>query len=324
MHQGLARRRDKARPFENAHVSMRLGILALAVHSKVFCKSVKELALVGLHRLETHIAAIRIGKDTELSLLRLCPLGVVAEELQREILIGDMVICVIRIDVEGFSELAISFLSEALVVTFEWLTVRSFWFEASGQAFDFLFSSLAVAGEEGLGLAWSLFFACEWGMALIEILVAAGFASLTTRLTAVRARNTGVFAVSAMTQKVAKMRIAFQLLSTRTSTSRLGEPTWLVSQHLLATNTGLLNQEGTLGAFNIVWVALVFDLRMATCSATGAWKAALWWLSSALQNSQHQMSISLENMSVIAENMSVLAENIPVGEGIVWCGHRSS
>lgn len=146
---------------------MRLGILALAVHSEVFCKSVKELALVGLHRLEAHVAAIRIGKYTELSLLCLCPLRVVAEELQREILIGDMVICVIWIDVEGFSELAISFLSEALVVTFEWLTVRSFRFEPSGQAFDFLFSSLAVAGEEGLGMTWSLFFACEWGMALV-------------------------------------------------------------------------------------------------------------------------------------------------------------
>lgn len=193
----------------------------------------------------------------------------------------------VRVNVEGFSELAVAFLSETLVVTFKRLAVRSLWFQAGRQALDLLFSTLAVAGKEGLGLTWSLFFACEWGMALVEILVAAGFASLTARLTAVRARYTCIFTVSAMTQKVAEMRIAFQLLPTWTSTSRLSEPTRLIPQHLLATNAGLFNQKWTLGAVHVVWVALMFNLRMATCSATGAWKAALGWLSSALQNSQY-------------------------------------
>lgn len=158
-----------------------------------------ELALVGLHRFKAHIAAVRVRKNTELTFLCLCPLGVVAEELERKVLVGDVVICVTWVNIEGLGELAVAFLSETLFVALEWLAVGASGFEAGGKTFDFLFSSLTVASEKRLGLAWSLLLACEWSMALVEVLVAARLASLATRLTAMTTRYIRVLAVSTMT-----------------------------------------------------------------------------------------------------------------------------
>lgn len=130
----------------------------------------------------------------------LCPLSVIAKKLEREVLVWDVVIRVIRIDVKGLSELAVPLLSETFFVALEWLAMGSSRLKAGGKTFDFLFPPLAVAGEESLGLAWPLFFACKWGVALIEVLVAARLTGLTTRLTAMRTRYTSILAVSAMTK----------------------------------------------------------------------------------------------------------------------------
>lgn len=114
------------------------------------------------------------------------------------------------------------------------------------------------------------------------------------------------------------MRAALQLLPARTSAPRFGEPTRLVPQHLFTTNAGLLDQKGAFGALDIVRVALVFDLRMSTLSATRAGKSALWGLSSALP-----IRVNIVNRLFGANRINT-AGNVLVGEGRVWCGHRSS
>lgn len=117
-----------------------------------------------------------------------------------------MIIRVVRVYVEGFGKLAIAPLSGTFVVAFEWLTEGASWLEASGKAFGFLLSSLAIASKEGLGLAWPCVVACKGRVTLVEILMPAAFAGHATRLTAVRARNTGILTVAAVTLEIAVVR----------------------------------------------------------------------------------------------------------------------
>lgn len=114
------------------------------------------------------------------------------------------------------------------------------------------------------------------------------------------------------------MSATLQFLPAWTSTPRLSEPTWLVSQHFFSTNAGLLDQKGALWALHIVRMTLMFDLRMTALSATCARKPALWRLSPALQ-----FIVRLRDRHV-GVKLRVAAGNIPAGEGKAWCGHKSS
>lgn len=117
-----------------------------------------------------------------------------------------MVIGVIRVDIEGFGQLAVAFQSETLIITFELLTVWTFRLKACGKAFDLLLSSLAVAREKGLRLTWPGVVTSERGVALVEVLMSAAFAGLTTRLVTVGTGDSSVLAVAAVTRKIAVMR----------------------------------------------------------------------------------------------------------------------
>jgi hypothetical protein len=71
------------------------------------------------------------------------------------------------------------------------------------------------------------------------------------------------------------VRAAPQLLPARQAAPDVGEPARLVLARLLAADAALLDQEGALGARDVVRVALVRDGRVAAGAGPGAVEAAL-------------------------------------------------
>lgn len=98
-----------------------------------------------LHRLEAHIALVRLGEDAELALLSLGPLSVVPEELECDGLVRDVIICVVWFNVERLGELTVTLLPRTLVVAFQRLPLGSFGIDPRGQTLDLLLTPLAVA-----------------------------------------------------------------------------------------------------------------------------------------------------------------------------------
>ena len=85
-----------------------------------------------LHRLESHIALVRLREDAKLALLSLGPLGIVPEELECNGLVRDVIICVVWFNVERFGKLTVSLLPGTLVVAFQGLPLGSFGIDPRG------------------------------------------------------------------------------------------------------------------------------------------------------------------------------------------------
>lgn len=85
-----------------------------------------------LHRLEPHIAPVRLSEDAELALLSLGPLGIVPEELQRDGLVRDVIICVIWFNIERLGKLTVPLLPRTLVVAFQRFTLWPFRIDPRG------------------------------------------------------------------------------------------------------------------------------------------------------------------------------------------------
>lgn len=98
-----------------------------------------------LHRLEPHIALVRLGEDAELALLSLGPLGIVPEELECNGLVRDVVICVVWFNIERLGKLTVSLLPGTFVVAFQGFALWPFRIDARGQTLDLLLAPLAVA-----------------------------------------------------------------------------------------------------------------------------------------------------------------------------------
>lgn len=73
------------------------------------------------HGFEPEALFIRCGSENaELAFLRLCPVDVLAEQLQGGVGVGDVIVGVrFRIDVQSVGELPVALETEALVVTFQ-------------------------------------------------------------------------------------------------------------------------------------------------------------------------------------------------------------
>jgi hypothetical protein len=143
---------------------------------------------------------------------------------------------------------------------------------------------LAGTSDEGLCLAGRCLFAWVWCVARLGAGVVADCPFAATRL---RAWRFSIFTVSlAMAVLLAKVNATFQFLPTRESASDFGEPTGLILQGLFAADALLFDQKRTLWTRLAVFVALVLDLRMVTCSLPSTVESAfrrssttgLWWL----------------------------------------------
>ena len=80
-----------------------------------------------------------------------------------------------------------------------------------------------------------------------------------------------------MTLLQALMGTASECLTANISAADIREPTWLVLEYILATQTSLGSEKRTFWAAFFVTVATVGHLRVATVLRTFAWKAAWWW-----------------------------------------------
>lgn len=57
--------------------------------------------LVGWHGLEPNALLLDVGgEDSELALLLLCPFGIVTVQLQRGVGVGDMIVCMVGVNIE--------------------------------------------------------------------------------------------------------------------------------------------------------------------------------------------------------------------------------
>lgn len=130
-------------------MAVRLWILAFGVEPEVLGQYMQELSLTRLHGLESHIALVGLGKDAELAFLVFGPFDAIPEELQREILVGDMIVCVISIHIQSLGELAIALLAKTLVVALDRFALWPFRVDTRSKTFDLLLAPLAVAGKEG-------------------------------------------------------------------------------------------------------------------------------------------------------------------------------
>lgn len=126
----------------------------------------------------------------DLLFLSLCPLKVVLEQLERQILIWNVIVRVsIGVNVERSSKLPIALLSCTFVITFQGFALRTAWVQLRRQAFGLLLSSLAITRDEDFQRAWLIFLAGEGGMTLLSALMIARLALLPTLLSAMRAYN---------------------------------------------------------------------------------------------------------------------------------------
>lgn len=141
---------------------------------------------------------------------------------------------------------------------------------------------LARARDERLALARLVLVARVGCVARVGAGVVAGLADFAAGLRAVRARDGGVFALARpMTQFATLVGAALELLTAGHAAGGRVEPAGLVLEKFLAANAGLLDEEGALGAGNVVGVALVGDDRVAARTGSGAIEAALGWPCSA-------------------------------------------
>jgi hypothetical protein len=161
-------------------------VLAFRVESKVLGKGVQKGALMGLHGLEAEAFLLWCrGEDAELALLFLGPFDILAEPLESEIGVRDMIVGVrAGVDVECLGELAVPLETETFVVAFERrLSVRRR-VEPRRLAANLLFPVLARASNECLGLARLVLLAGVGCVALISACVLARFPDLATGLRA--------------------------------------------------------------------------------------------------------------------------------------------
>ena len=127
-----------------------------------------ETALVIIHRFEPQsLFRIIRSKDAELAFLSLTPLNVVFKILQCFVGIGDVVVCVIGVDVQSRRQLSIALQTQTFVVTRQSLTLED-WIDLRGVTAFFFLEVLTLARYNHLGWAWFVFFTWVWCMALVE------------------------------------------------------------------------------------------------------------------------------------------------------------
>lgn len=252
-----------------------LRVLALAVEAKVLCQRVQEGTLVGGHGLEAEAFLVGVGGEyAELALLRLRPNRVFAVELEGRVREGDMVVCMVRVDVERVSEAPVALQTETLVVAFQCIA-RGRWVGPGSLTADLLLAVLAGAGDEGLALARLVLAARVRCVARVGAGVVAGLADLAARLGAVRTCDADVLALARpVAEFAALVGAALEFLAARESAGCAVEPTGLVLERFLSTDAGLFDEEGTFGARDIVRVALVGNSWVTAELRSGAVEAA--------------------------------------------------
>lgn len=167
-----------------------------------------------------------------------------------------MIVLVLRVNVERKCQNAITLQSCTFFVALEHLfqitvaVTRSI-------ALGFLLDSLAFAGNEDLVWAWLLFFARLREMAGCQARVATNTELFATCLSA------GVFTFSRpVALLLAFVCPTFERTSADLTAAYLSQPTWLILQNTLATQTRLGCQKSALGAWLVVLMAAVVQLRM--------------------------------------------------------------
>jgi hypothetical protein len=145
---------------------------------------VQKGALMGLHGLKTEALLLWCrGENTELALLFLGPFDILAEPLESEIGIRNMVIRVgAGVDVQCLSELSVPLQTETFVVAFESRLSVGRGVEPRRLTPNLLFPVLAGASDECLGLARLVLLAGIGRVALVSACVFARFPDLATRL----------------------------------------------------------------------------------------------------------------------------------------------
>lgn len=145
-----------------------------------------------------------------------------------------------------------------------------------GVALCLLLDSLAFARDEEFLRAWLLFFARLWEVARCRAWVAADTELLATRLRA------WIFAFARpMTLLLALVRPASESTSAYFAAARFVEPARLVLENALSAQAGLGRQVSAFGAFLVIDVAAVVELRMPAVLGSLAREAAWWRLSAA-------------------------------------------
>ena len=146
----------------------------------------QESALGRGHGLEPETLLVgRGGEDAELTLLSLCPVDVLLENLESFVRVGDVVVRVGVVDLEGIGQLAIPLQSETFVVAFQRRLPCRRGVQHRGHATHFLLAILAWASDERLGLARLVLLARIWSVTLLGASVFARLAYFAASLGAV-------------------------------------------------------------------------------------------------------------------------------------------
>jgi hypothetical protein len=230
---------------------------------------------MSLHGLETHPFLIDIvGEDAEFTFLCRRPVYMLAVELERGGGIRNVVVCVVGVNVECIGEEAVTLKTETFVVALQ--SIAGWRGVVPGcLTLDFLLPVLARTGDEGLGLAWFVFFTRVRCVASVAAGMIAGLANFAAGLSAVRAGDAGILALAGtMAKLLALMRATLQLLPAGQTAAGLGQVARLVLERLLSADARLLDQEGALWAFHVVGMALMRYRGMATGRASCTFESA--------------------------------------------------